>query len=131
MEYPPTQGTSPPNTEQHSEHLLRGGQCACCVHTGGLSCSFFYRRAGVAHTVSPRGCGTPKSWVRIPSILVSKCEYVDNKGLALLLATKRPAGVTPERNLRDYPGFETHGRCHQKSKPGYQWPHKKDLRIKI
>ena len=28
-----------PITEQHSEHLLRGGQCASCVHAGGLSCS--------------------------------------------------------------------------------------------
>ena len=25
-------------TEQHSEHLLRGGRCASCVHAGGLSC---------------------------------------------------------------------------------------------
>ena len=34
-----TQGTSPTHsTEQHSEHLLRGGQCASCVHAGGLSC---------------------------------------------------------------------------------------------
>ena len=27
-----------PWTEQHSEHLLRGGWCASCVHAGGLSC---------------------------------------------------------------------------------------------
>ena len=28
----------PPHcTEQHSEHLLRGGRCASCVHAGGLS----------------------------------------------------------------------------------------------
>ena len=25
--------------EQHSEHLLRGGWYASCIHTGGLSCS--------------------------------------------------------------------------------------------
>ena len=31
-------GYPPPNyTEQHSEHLLRGGRCASCVHAGGLS----------------------------------------------------------------------------------------------
>ena len=29
-------------TEQHSEHLLRGGRYASCVHAGGLSCSSFY-----------------------------------------------------------------------------------------
>ena len=28
----------PPQTEQHSEHLLRGGRYASCVHAGGLSC---------------------------------------------------------------------------------------------
>ena len=29
----------PPHcAEQHSEHLLRGGRCASCVHAGGLSC---------------------------------------------------------------------------------------------
>ena len=27
-----------PLPEQHSEHLLRGGWCASCVHAGGLSC---------------------------------------------------------------------------------------------
>ena len=27
-------------TEQHSEHLLRGGWCASCVHVGGLSSYF-------------------------------------------------------------------------------------------
>ena len=29
---------TPPWTEQHSEHLLRGGRYASCVHAGGLSC---------------------------------------------------------------------------------------------
>ena len=28
----------PHETEQHSEHLVRGGGCASCVHAGGLSC---------------------------------------------------------------------------------------------
>ena len=28
----------PPRTDQHSEHLLRGGRYASCVHAGGLSC---------------------------------------------------------------------------------------------
>ena len=33
----------PPHcTEQHSEHLLRGGRCASCVHAGGLSCLFIF-----------------------------------------------------------------------------------------
>ena len=27
-----------PKTEQHSGHLLRGGQYASCIHAGGLSC---------------------------------------------------------------------------------------------
>ena len=35
----PISGRPPPHcTEQHSEHLLRGGWCASCVHRGGLSC---------------------------------------------------------------------------------------------
>ena len=51
-EYPsptwPGMGVPPPNPgqdrrgypqpEQHSVHLLRGGRCASCVHTRGLSC---------------------------------------------------------------------------------------------
>ena len=46
MGYSPVQtwgGISPPpgqETEQHSEHLLRGGRYASCVHAGGLSCSY-------------------------------------------------------------------------------------------
>ena len=36
-----TQGT-PHYTEQYSEHLLRGGRHASCVHAGGLSCSIVY-----------------------------------------------------------------------------------------
>ena len=32
-------GGYPLQTDQHSEHLLRGGQYASCVHAGGLSCS--------------------------------------------------------------------------------------------
>ena len=29
---------TPPPTDQHSEHLPRGGRYAFCVHSGGLSC---------------------------------------------------------------------------------------------
>ena len=61
-------------------------------------------------------------------------------GLAVMLASKKLVGVTPEVNLRQHvthillpstnkaghSGFETQ-RCHQRSKAGYQWPHKKDL----
>ena len=36
MGYPPNQ-----ETDQHSKHLLHGGQCATCVHTRELSCSYF------------------------------------------------------------------------------------------
>ena len=47
MGYPPIQdwmGYPPPcqETDQHSEHLLRGGQYASCVHAGGLSFRFKY-----------------------------------------------------------------------------------------
>ena len=37
---PELDGVSPPNrkTEQHSEHLLRGGRYASCVYSEGLSC---------------------------------------------------------------------------------------------
>ena len=69
------------------------------------------------------------------------CRYVEEIGLAAMLAAKRSAGVTPEVNLREcvtcmplpsankaaHSGFETQRRHHQKSKTGYQWPHKKDL----
>ena len=53
------------------------------------------------------------------------------KDLATTLAAKRPADVTPEVNLRNqsdsddeahergiHSGYETQGRCHQKSKTG-------------
>ena len=60
------------------------------------------------------------------------CRYVEEKRLAAILATKRSAGVAPEVNFRKYvermplpsgtrlphSGFETHRRCHQKSKTG-------------
>ena len=43
MWYSLCQGYPPPiqETEQHSEHLLRGGRYASCVHAGGLSCYDF------------------------------------------------------------------------------------------
>ena len=58
-----------------------------------------------------------------------------------MLAAKRSAGVAPEVNLgvcvthmppssankAAHSGFETQRRHHQKSKTGYQWPHKKDM----
>ena len=54
-----------------------------------------------------------------------------------MLTSIQSAGVAPEVNLRItqvrkqakeiHPGLETKGRCHQKSKTGYQWPHEKDL----
>ena len=58
-------------------------------------------------------------------------KYVDQKGPAAVLFAKRSAGVTPEVNLKNplhpgkeaceqgiYPGFETQGTWHQKSKTG-------------
>ena len=36
---PPSPGQK---TEQHSEHLLRGGRYASCVHAGGLSCLYLF-----------------------------------------------------------------------------------------
>ena len=49
--YPPTPsksgwGTPPPRqeTDQHREHLLRGGRYASCVHAGGLSCQIYCNR---------------------------------------------------------------------------------------
>ena len=57
--------------------------------------------------------------------------YVDQKGLAAMLAIKRTAGITPEVNLRNSlhegnkackqgirPDFETQGRLYKKSNPG-------------
>ena len=65
--------------------------------------------------------------------------YVEENSLAAILATMM-AGVTPQVNLIEYVthtpapnmnkathfGFETQRRHHQKSKKGFQWPHKKD-----
>ena len=43
----------PPHfTEQHSEHLLRGGQCASCVHAGGLSCLQFFSENSIIDTLN-------------------------------------------------------------------------------
>ena len=67
--------------------------------------------------------------------------YLEEIGLAAMLAAKRLAGVTPEVNLKDHvtcmplasvskaaqSGFETQRRHHQSPKQGYQWPHRKDL----
>ena len=64
--------------------------------------------------------------------------YVEENSLAAILATMM-AGVTPEVNLIEYVthtpppnmnkathfGFETQRRHHQKSKKGFQWPHKR------
>ena len=36
-----------PLPHQQSEHLLRGGRCASCVHAGGLSCYFQINAPGV------------------------------------------------------------------------------------
>ena len=61
---------------------------------------------------------------------------MDQKGLGAMLTSTQSAGVTPGVNLRItqvtnmqgiHPGFETQGRCHQKSKIGHQRFHKKDL----
>ena len=60
------------------------------------------------------------------------CRYVEEIGLAAMLAAKRLAGVTSKVNLRDHAthmpppnankaahsGFETQRRHHQKSKTG-------------
>ena len=60
------------------------------------------------------------------------CKYVEEIGLAAMLAAKRLAGVAPEVNLGEcvthmpspsrnkvaHSGFETQRRCHQKSKTG-------------
>ena len=57
--------------------------------------------------------------------------YMEEIGSAAMLAgKKRSAGVAPEVNLQSvnkaaHSAFETQRRCHQKSKTGYQWPHKR------
>ena len=67
--------------------------------------------------------------------------YVEENGLAAMLATKRSAGVAPEVNIMKcitdiplpsvnkaaHPGFEPRGDVTRSLKQGYQWPHKKDL----
>ena len=70
-----------------------------------------------------------------------KCRYVEENGSAVMLAAQRPAGVKPDVSQREsvthmslpvvnmaaHSGFETQGRCHQKSRTVYQWPHRNDL----
>ena len=58
-------GTPPPN--QQNEHLLRRGQCASCVHAGGLSC--FYS-AGKSVQLSKKGKYFHGKW--------KICQYPDN-----------------------------------------------------
>ena len=67
--------------------------------------------------------------------------YVEENGLAAILATKRSAGVVPEVNLREYvtcmpplsmkkvahPGFETQRKCHRKAKTGVSVAPQKEL----
>ena len=47
--------------------------------------------------------GRVQSWVQTPTSACGHmiCKYMDQKGLAAMLATKRSAGVTPEMNLRN------------------------------
>ena len=66
---------------------------------------------------------------------------MEENSLAAILATKRLAGITPEVNLPEHvtcapppsvngaahSGFETQGRCHQKSKTGVSVAPKKGL----
>ena len=46
---------SPPQTDQHREHLLCGGRYASCIHAGGLPCSFtyFYRGGDMPLLATP------------------------------------------------------------------------------
>ena len=68
-------------------------------------------------------------------------KYIEEKGLAAMLATMRSAGAAPEMNLREcviwillpstnkaaHSGFETQRRHHQKSKTGVSVAPQKDL----
>ena len=54
---------------------------------------------------------------------MSTDKYVEKYSLAVILATNRSAGVTPEVNLRTD--------VTRSLKQGYQWPNKKDLCIPI
>ena len=67
--------------------------------------------------------------------------YLEEIGLAAMLAVKKLVGVTPEVNLREcvthapppstnkaaHSGFETQINITRSPKQGYQWSHKKDL----
>ena len=78
-------------------------------------------------------------WEVSHGILASYHCFMHVGNMTVMLAAKRLAGVAPQANLRNilhtgkkahkpgiHPGFETQGRHLQKSKQGYQWPHKKD-----
>ena len=70
---------------------------------------------------------------------MSAHRYVEENGLAAMLANKRLAGVAPKVNLREceicmslpsvnkvaHSGFKTQRRYHTSPKKYYQWPHKK------
>ena len=84
-------------------------------------------RGSIAQSVEHLSCHN-RSQSEAPPMLV--CKYIDENGLAAMLATKRLAGVTSEVNLREHTsqmpwrsvdkaahsGFETQRRHHQKSK---------------
>ena len=68
------------------------------------------------------------------------CRYVEEIGLAVILAAKRSAGVTPEVNFIDLVtptpppsinkaalALKPRGDITRSPKQGYQWPHKMDL----
>ena len=60
--------------------------------------SKLFTHSGVAHTVKSAYCATHL----IPSLSpTNACEYVDQKGSAVVLAIKRSTTVTPKVNLRN------------------------------
>ena len=77
--YPP----SPARTDQHSEHLLRGGRYASCVHAGGLSClSFAFTQEDFLVYLCPslnHIPGAPRSDMfeeELAAPLVTTCTYI-------------------------------------------------------
>ena len=80
------------NTTSHLTRVLSYCEVILNLRSGN--------RAGMVKSVVQRRAW---SWVETPANACAHviCKYVDQKGLAAMLITKRSAGVAPEVNLRN------------------------------
>ena len=104
-------------------------QCNASPHTQSRLAKS--RSGRVVYSAVLAACGTDGRGFKSQTFINACrhiCRYVDQKGLAAMLTSIQSAGVAREVNLRNslhigdkahkwgiHPGFETQGRCYQKS----------------